>query len=117
MSKLVTKAKVRFVQDKHIAMLDIDKIIEFKQKKPAHKKDFCAKKLYKGIWKDEKNSTELILPIQVGGLDCGEKEEELLKARRISFPTVNLSNLDRFSDSTDGQSHFIEETEKDKKVS
>uniref|UniRef100_A0ABD2X2P4 Uncharacterized protein n=1 Tax=Trichogramma kaykai TaxID=54128 RepID=A0ABD2X2P4_9HYME len=115
MSILVTKAKVRFVQDKHITMIPIHDVIEFETKAPAHKKDFCANKLYKGVWKDDKNSKKIILPIQIGGLACGEKEENLLDKKRISFPSVNPSDLDRFSDSTDGPSHSIEKIEKDNK--
>ncbi|KAL7307870.1 hypothetical protein TKK_0000188 [Trichogramma kaykai] len=115
MSILVTKAKVRFVQDKHITMIPIHDVIEFETKAPAHKKDFCANKLYKGVWKDDKNSKKIIFPIQIGGLACGEKEENLLDKKRISFPSVNPSDLDRFSDSTDGPSHSIEKIEKDNK--
>ncbi|CAB0036810.1 unnamed protein product, partial [Trichogramma brassicae] len=101
MSDLVTAAKVRFVQDKHIAVIPVDEIMEFRVKKPSNKFNFNPRKLYKGLWTDEKNPNGVILPIQINELASTTKSN-LKQLSLLERDVPHFSMRDPIADLHDG---------------
>ena len=64
----VTHAKIRFIDDKVIKTIQINEILEFKNKLPSSVKDFNKDGIYSIMWKDDKNPDPIRLPIQIGEL-------------------------------------------------
>uniref|UniRef100_A0ABD2WA78 BEN domain-containing protein n=1 Tax=Trichogramma kaykai TaxID=54128 RepID=A0ABD2WA78_9HYME len=87
-----------FVMDNYRKeVIEITNILEFKDTIPSHKTDFDSKKLYKTQWEDEKNPGGVIVPSLIGALACGQGEADKLNKKRISFPVITTSDLEKYS--------------------
>lgn len=65
---MVTHARVKYLDDDFIAIISIEKILEFKRKRPEHKDDFYKTKVYRAEYIDDKNPEIIISKIQIADL-------------------------------------------------
>ncbi|KAL7290898.1 hypothetical protein TKK_0015628 [Trichogramma kaykai] len=113
----VTHAKVMFVMDNYRKeVIEITNILEFKDTIPSHKTDFDSKKLYKTQWEDEKNPGGVIVPSLIGALACGQGEADKLNKKRISFPVITTSDLEKYSAESTVEEDVQQEISKLEKV-
>lgn len=61
-------ARIKFLEDDDVRIIEIKNIIEFRENIPEHRNDFDKKKIYTVLWTDSKNPNEIKLGAQISEL-------------------------------------------------
>lgn len=64
----ITHAKIKYLEDKTITVVPIEKFVEFKDGAPVDEHAFLKEKIYECLWYDEKKKEDVTLGVQISDL-------------------------------------------------